>query len=381
MSAADGRGTPLRAGHGTDHAPRARPVEPATQPQDAARADGAPMIADTAPAAAEGAPAAPPPGPHAAIRPRVITDAAAGAPDTQAPPGSADEMGPDPPARPRIILDDAGTPAARLDFGWDRAVAPASLAGAGGWSSAALIGAGVALLLLGFSLLEAGNFVAAQFDRAAWLGWLTLAVAAGGFGLVFAAIGRELRGYLGLRTVDRARAAAARRDAAALHAELAAWQARLPPGRARAGDLAGLSPEAMAALVDAKVLAPIAQDAASLGRAAAMQAFAVTAVSPSPAADALIFAWRGLRLVRQVAGLHGLRPGIAGTIALLRRVAVDAATVAATDVAVDAAVRGLLSSRIAEHVAGEAAAGAVAARRMILLARAADEACRVLPRR
>uniref|UniRef100_UPI0018E04E50 DUF697 domain-containing protein n=1 Tax=Roseomonas rosulenta TaxID=2748667 RepID=UPI0018E04E50 len=166
-----------------------------------------------------------------------------------------------------------------------------------------------------------------------------------------------------------------------LRAELQAWQARLPPGRARAGTLDDAPIEAMAALVEAKTLAPIAQDAAALGRAAAMQAFAVTAISPSPAADALIFAWRGLRLVRQVAALHGLRPGVAGTIALLRRVAVDAATVAATDVAVDAAVRGLLSSKLAEHVAGEAAAGAVAARRMILLARAADEACRVLPRR
>ena len=78
--------------------------------------------------------------------------------------------------------------------------------------------------------------------------------------------------------------------------------------------------------------------------------------------------------------MHGLRPGIAGTVALLRRVAMDAATVAATDVAVEAMLRGVLSSRIAEHVAGETAAGAVAARRMILLARATDEACRILPR-
>jgi putative membrane protein len=282
---------------------------------------------------------------------------------------------------PRIIREDTAQPAERLDFGWDRAVAPVAPTDMRGWSSAALIAAGVALLVLGFSLLEAGNFIAAQFTRAAWLGWVTLAVAAGGFGLVFAAIMRELRGYLGLRSVDRARAAFARNDAAALRAELAAWQARLPPGRTRAGALDDTPVDAMAALVEAKTLAPIAQDAAALGRAAAMQAFAVTAVSPSPAADALIFAWRGLRLVRQVAALHGLRPGIAGTMALLRRVAVDAATVAATDVAVDAAVRGLLSSKLAEHVAGEAAAGAVAARRMILLARAADEACRVLPRR
>ncbi|WP_230168328.1 DUF697 domain-containing protein [Roseomonas sp. CECT 9278] len=283
-------------------------------------------------------------------------------------------------ARPRVILDEGAKPLPRLDFGWDRAVAPVALPPGRGWSSVALVGAGAAVLVLGFSVLEAGNFVAAQFARAAWLGWVTLAVATGGFGLVFAAIWREMHGYLALRTVDRARAAAARGDVAGLRSELVAWQARLPPGRARTNDIAAAPIDAVVALVEARTLAPIAQDAAALGRAAAVQAFAVTAVSPSPAADALIFVWRGLRLVRQVAALHGFRPGIAGTLALLRRVAVDAATVAATDVAVDAAVRGLLSSKLAEHIAGEAAAGAVAARRMILLARAADEACRVLPR-
>ncbi|MBR0673977.1 DUF697 domain-containing protein [Neoroseomonas soli] len=282
---------------------------------------------------------------------------------------------------PRIILDEATTPAPRLDFGWEKAVAAVAPPGGRGWSTPALLGAGAAVLVLGLSLLEAGNFVAAQFDRAAWLGWLTLAVAAGGFGLVFTAIWREARGYLALRSVDRARAAHARGDVATLRAELEAWQARLPPSRARAEGLADMPADAVCALVEAKALVPIAQDAAALGRAAAVQAFAVTAVSPSPGLDALVFVWRGIRLVRQVAALHGFRPGIAGTVSLLRRVALDAAMVAATDVAVDAMVRGVLSSRIVEHVAGEAAAGAVAARRMILLARATDEACRVLPRR
>lgn len=271
-------------------------------------------------------------------------------------------------------------PAPRLDFGWDRAVAPVALPRGRGWSSAALIALGAAVLILGFSVLEAANFIAAQFERGAWLGGVTLAVAVAGFGLVFTAIAREVRGYLALHSVDRARAALARGDAAALRAELEAWQARLPAERAKPGSLADMPIDAARALIEAKTLASIGQDAASLGRTAAMQAFAVTAVSPSPAADAVIFVWRGVRLVRQVAALHGFRPGVAGTFALLRRVAVDAAMVAATDVAMDAALRGLLSSKFAEQVAGDAAVGAVAARRMILLARAADEACRVLPR-
>jgi putative membrane protein len=282
---------------------------------------------------------------------------------------------------PRIIIEEGKGPAPRLDFGWENAVAPLAPPKGAGWSGPALVAAGLGILILGFALVTAGGFVAAQFDRAAWLGWLTLAIAVAGFGLIGLAGYREWRGLMALATVDRARAAAARGDAPALRAEIEAWEKRLPPGRARLGSLAGLSCEAMAAMVEAKILAPIAQEAAALGRAAALQAFAITAISPSPALDALIFGWRGLRLLREVAMLHGLRPGLAGSIALLRRVAADAAMVAATDVAIDATLRGLLSSGLATHLAGEAAAAAVAARRMMLLARAADEACRILPRR
>ena len=280
---------------------------------------------------------------------------------------------------PRVIMEEPAAAAQRIDFGWDVAVAPVAPIDRG-WSSMGLAGLGLAVLLLGFSLLEAGNFIAAQFTEGAWLGWVTLAVAVVGFGLVFAALGRELRGYLALGKVDTVRAAHARGDVAALRTALEAWQARLPEGRARTAGLAEMPVDTACALVEATTLAPITRDAEALGRAAAVQAFAMTAVSPSPGLDVLVFSWRGIRLVRQVAALHGLRPGIAGTLALLRRVAMDAATVAATDVAVEAMLRGVLSSRIAEHVAGETAAGAVAARRMILLSRATDEACRVLPR-
>ena len=99
----------------------------------------------------------------------------------------------------------------------------------------------------------------------------------------------------------------------------------------------------------------------------------MTAVSPSPGLDALVFAWRG-----RAAGAAG--GGAARAAAGPRRrpcrccgaPLLDAATVAVTDVAVDTAARALLSSKpLLQHVAGEAAAGAVAARRMLRLARVA----------
>jgi putative membrane protein len=78
---------------------------------------------------------------------------------------------------------------------------------------------------------------------------------------------------------------------------------------------------------------------------------------------------------RQVAALHGLRPGLLGTMSLLRRVMTSAASVAAMDFAADTAARALLSNPLLQHLAGDMAASGIAARRMIVLARATDAAC------
>jgi uncharacterized membrane protein YcjF (UPF0283 family) len=90
--------------------------------------------------------------------------------------------------------------------------------------------------------------------------------------------------------------------------------------------------------------------------------------------------WCGVRLIRQVATLHGMRPGLMGTLALLRRTALSAATVAATEVAVNAATHAIMNHPLLRHLAGDVAGAGVAARRMIVLARAAAMACSPLSR-
>jgi len=104
-----------------------------------------------------------------------------------------------------------------------------------------------------------------------------------------------------------------------------------------------------------------------------------TAVVPSPALDGVFIAWRGLRLVREVAAIHSLRPGFAGTLRLLRRTLFEASAVAAADVAITAAVSAVTTNPLVASVVGDAATGAVAARRMVLLSRATSRACRILP--
>jgi putative membrane protein len=83
--------------------------------------------------------------------------------------------------------------------------------------------------------------------------------------------------------------------------------------------------------------------------------------------------------VRQIAELHGLRPGVLGTLALLRRTAMAAAGVAAADMAIDTAARAALSNPLLQHLAGDVAGAGIAARRMVVLARAATAACSPLP--
>ena len=283
------------------------------------------------------------------------------------------------PRPPRIHLEEEAGPA-RIDLAWEAGTDPVALPSAG-LSTLSLLAIGVAALILGFSGLAAGNYVAEQFLRAAWLGWLTLAVALGGFGAILWAVIREFRALFLLREVDAARAAFARGDFAAAKAHVLSWAGPIPlaapalPALREAPDLAALR-----GLLETGPLAALDAESRALGRLAAMQGFAATAISPSPALDALVVGWRGLRLLRQVAALHGMRPGIAATASLLRRAAFDAATVAATEVATDAAVRAIVTNPLVGHVVGEAATGAVAARRLITLACATGAACRILPR-
>ena len=250
----------------------------------------------------------------------------------------------------------------------------------GGLGSAGLLLAGAAVLMLGLAVLSTGNFIADQFARSTQLGLMTLGVASAGFGLIGAGVWRELSGLFALRTVDRIRAGLDSGEPGLTVRAARDWLEELPDGAALLPALRGLNdPDAVLALLRNKVVTGLQQRADALGRTAAIQVFAATAAVPSPALDALLVAWRGSRLVRQIAELHGLRPGLLGTLALLRRTAMAAATVAAADMAIDAAARAVLSNPLLQHLAGDVAGAGVAARRMVVLARATSVACCPLP--
>lgn len=275
---------------------------------------------------------------------------------------------------PRIEPEDV--PAPRLEAE-PAPVVPVPRRGTGTLS---LVLAGVAVLAFGLAALETANFVAAEFARSAVLGCLTLAVAIAGFGLVGAGVWRELRGILGLRTVDRWRAALAGTDVRAARAAARHWLADLPEGEGILSAIAAADdPATIAALLRAGPVIALRARTDALSRAAAVQIFAAAAAVPSPVFDALLVGWRGLRLMRQVAELYGLRPGLLGMAALLRRTLLSAASVLTADVAANAALHGLASHPLLRHVAGDLAGATIAARRMIVLARATAAACDPVP--
>lgn len=277
---------------------------------------------------------------------------------------------------PRIELEEE--PAARLEPSLPAVVATADPAPQIGTAALALLG--VAVLALGLAGLSVGNFVADQFGRAGWLGWATLGVAGAGFGLIGAGLLREVRALLALRHVDGLRAAFASGEAGRMVEAAVSWSHMVSGGLAVASALRAVNdPDAAIALLRAGPCRTLREAADRLGRNAAVQAVAGIAAIPSPALDVLFVAWRGVRLVREVAALYGVRPGVLGTLGLLRRTAVAATLVGAANLAGNTAAHAVLSSPLLAHALGDAAAAGVAARRLLVLARATALACDPVP--
>jgi putative membrane protein len=248
------------------------------------------------------------------------------------------------------------------------------------WGFAALVAGGMSVLLLGLAGVESIDIVTDAFMRSPFLGGAAAGVAGVGFSMIGLGFYRELSALAALRGVDRLRAALAGTDAVRRAQAAREWLRELPEGPALLPAIDAINdPDAILALLRAGPAASLRAQADALGRAAAVQSVAGIAAMPSPGLAAVFVAWRGVRLIRQVAALHGLRPGLFATLGLLRRTALSASAVAGVEIATNTAAHAVLSSGLLQHVAGEMAGAGVAARRMMVLARAATVACSPVP--
>jgi putative membrane protein len=123
------------------------------------------------------------------------------------------------------------------------------------------------------------------------------------------------------------------------------------------------------------VLAPADQLAQAAIRRAAAQAFAINAISPTVLLDTFLFAARAMRLIRELAEIYGQRPGLAGTVHLLRRLASGAGLVGAVDV-VGGVIAQQLGGAVLERLSASAAESAYAAQKMARLGLVAMASCR-----
>ena len=130
------------------------------------------------------------------------------------------------------------------------------------------------------------------------------------------------------------------------------------------------------AVLRRQVAGPLRQASRVAGQRAALEGGVMVAISPSPALDGVLAGLRGLSLVRQVAQIHGLRPNLAVTVALLRRAVWTAAGVSGADLVAQAVSEQVLGRiPVLQHIAAAVPGSSVTALRLSRLAHVTAEAC------
>ena len=247
----------------------------------------------------------------------------------------------------------------------------------------AVAAGGIGMLVAGVAAIDLVQFVSGAFEHGAAFGVVATAAIAAGVGSTLYWLLVELRGLIRLRSAERLRrlitSAPARElkreiDAAAeilardplLIGPVASYRAVIEPHHSGGDALE---------LFSRFVLAPADGLAQAAIRRAAAQAFAINAVSPTVLTDTLFFAARAMRLLREIAGIYGQRPGFAGTIHLLRKLVGGAGLVGAVDVVGGVLVQ-QFGGAIIERISANAAESVYAGQKMARLGIIAMALCR-----
>lgn len=199
------------------------------------------------------------------------------------------------------------------------------------------VAGGLTVLLSSWLVLSAVGFVSDQFARSAALGWATVLVFGAGLLAVLWGGWREVEAYQRLRQVDALRALLLCDEGPVAPARALAlvWLEELErvPDLARAREAVATAPDVplLRAALRQHLAGSLHSATRAAGNRAALEGGVVVAISPSPALDGVLAGLRGLSLLRHVAVIHGMRPGAAVTLALLRRLAWTAASTSGMD--------------------------------------------------
>ena len=308
--------------------------------------------------------------------------------ETDAPPrrGAVEVAGPprptDPASAPPVPDEEAAPPVSGRAMQTVALLATRRDRGLGGWFFG-LLGA-----LLTFVLsVAAWEFVTGLIATNPLLGWFATALVAGFCLVCLAIVLREVTALSRLRSIDVFhREAAAVADLASARAfadRLAAFYAGRPDTRWGREDLAArrddvFDADAMLALTERSLLAPLDAAAAREVEAAARQVALVTAVVPLALADVVAALTSNLRMIRRIALIYGGRGGTLGSWRLARTVLTHLAAtgaVAVGDDLIHSVAGGGVLSKVSRRFGEGIVNGALTAR----VGLAAMEVCRPLP--
>jgi putative membrane protein len=248
--------------------------------------------------------------------------------------------------------------------------------------------AGVAVLLVGWLLVDAVGWIIAAFERSTALGMLAATAVAAGVAGGGAVVVRELASLLRLKNVEAIHRRLAHGPVPPIEARKAISDVLAVVPREREIDAAIESFQRQVKLHHATaqqieilsrtVMQPLDRRAEAHVRTAVLRAFGITAISPTGLTDAIFFLACGIRMVRSIAAAYGHRPTAATTIHLLRRLVIEAGKLGAVDIASSSLVQHL-GGALTERLATSAADALYAAYRMARLGIIVMDLCRPVP--
>lgn len=233
------------------------------------------------------------------------------------------------------------------------------------------------------------DFVTGLFARDSLLGTVAL-ILAGASILILAILAlREAAGFARLARLDSLRDRVTRARSASLAEARAATAAverlyatrpdlRWPLQRLaeRKGDV--LDADAIIALTETELMAPLDHAARTEIEGAARQVALATALVPLALADVVVALWANLRMVRRLAEIYGGRAGSLGSLRLMRKVfshLLATGALALTDDMLSSIAGGGLLSKLSRRFGEGLVNGALTARVGV----AAMEVCRPMP--
>jgi len=254
-------------------------------------------------------------------------------------------------------------------------------------SSLALVVGGLVVLLLSWILISLINFAEDQFRRSTGLGLITVICFAAAIAMIGYGLAGEVSAWRALRKVDhlRQRLSSTVLSATELQVVILPWVRSVrryldKPERVEAMIEAATSPREILATLRQDVVGPLEQVSTMAGRRAALEGAAVIAITPAPALEGILAGARGLLLIREIAGIYGLRPGLLVTLALLRRVALTAASVSVVALAAQKVTEHILHKvPLIRDLASAAPEASLTAIRLYSLASSTAAACSPLP--